>query len=120
MQVTDFVLLTSSIIVILYFLSKQELETEDMAVFKREKCTLLTILIIFDISFVLRFVTDIFTSHASRNFEYDMLPTINAIVTPQVCDLIPICCILYIHSRNFKAIKDSSDAVDNMAEPQLR
>ena len=78
---------------------------------------MLTILCIFDASFVIRLISDIFTNHYAEQNHYYFWPTINAMVTPQVCDLIPICSVLYIHMRNFKVIKHASQANDTI-EPE--
>ena len=59
MQGTSFFLLTTSILVIFYNLSKQESVTDDIRAFRHEKCIITSILLIFDSSYILRLIYDI-------------------------------------------------------------
>ena len=60
----DFTLLTLSLIAVFYYLSKQEKLAEDIQAFKKEKCTLITILLIFDSSFIARVIFNLLYSGA--------------------------------------------------------
>ena len=63
LQLTVICLLTISISVIFYYLSKTESMTDDISAFRLEKRILITILLIFDSSYVLRLIYDIILAH---------------------------------------------------------
>ena len=60
MQIVDFTLLTTTIIVILYYLSEQEKFTDMIKEFKSERRTLFLILVIFDSTYIIRALFDRF------------------------------------------------------------
>lgn len=80
--------------------------------FKQEKMTLITILAIFDISIALRCVSDILMARANSKGNFKFWPTVYSLAAPEFFDLVPICCILYIHSLNFKVIRNDKDITD--------
>ena len=114
MQATDFALLTSSICAIFHYVNKTEETAEDKQLFKREKCTMLTILVIFDSSFVLRLITNLVIAQFAKDYEgeYKMGLCILSLILPQLWDVVPICCVLFIHMQNFKVIRQGSEASD--------
>lgn len=57
----------------------------------------------FDISYILRAIYDIYFTHAEEG--YGMGVTVMTVFTTTCIDLIPICSILYFHARNFKVIQ---------------
>ena len=63
LQLIVICLLTVSISVIFYYLSKTESMTDDISAFRLEKRILITILLIFDSSYVLRLIYDIILAH---------------------------------------------------------
>ena len=78
---------------------------------------MLTILIIFDSSFVLRFVSSELIAHWSNaENKYSMALTIQSLITPQLCDLVPICCVFFIHMQNFKVIQQECFASDTSSQ----
>ena len=85
------------------YLSKLDNTAEDKQTFKKESMQLLIILIIFDCSFIIRAVYD----GIYPQFKKHDWPVTIAVVTLTfyvVCDFVPISCILFYHSRNFKII----------------
>ena len=122
LQVTVISLLTVSISVIFYYLSKTESMTEDISAFRLEKRILITILLIFDSSYVLRLIYDIILAHQTNQIfhyiQYDYWQIICMVVMPNVFDLIPISCILYIHARNFQVIKNGNLSGDIDSETE--
>ena len=103
MELIDLVLLSTSIIVLYRHASRQEQFAQDVEVFRREKCQLLTTIAIFDVSFLLRTLYGIWFSIFAYGMHTGEL--IIAILVPACIDIIPICCILYFHTRNFKVIQ---------------
>lgn len=99
MQIVDFTLLTCSIVIIFIYLSRQEAASEDARAFRREKRTLLTILLIFDSTYILRAIYDVL--YVKQENQYGMAWTIAEVMTGNIFDLVPICCILFIHTQNF-------------------
>ena len=66
--------------------------------FRKERRTLLTILVIFDLSYVLRALYDLlFAQYASMPF----FLAVSALIIPELFDMIPICLILIYHTKNF-------------------
>ena len=101
----DFTLLTLSLIAVFYYLSKQEKIADDIQAFKKEKCTLITILLIFDGSFIARVICNLLYSGALDLKSQDLYIFV---IIPSFCDMFTICCILFFHMRNFKVIKAES------------
>ena len=103
-QIIDFILLTTTICILIYLLRQQSVFIEhDKQTFRQETFTLIAILCIFDISFMLRLGFDIWLSNNLSKQTFAI--AIMAIFTGAVFDVFPICCILFIHSRNFKTIQ---------------
>ena len=101
----DFTLLTASLIAVFYYLSVQEKIANDIHAFKREKCTLIALLLIFDCSYVIR---ALFNQLWSRAEEISDRGLYRFVIVPSFCDLIPVCCVLFFHTRNFKVIRAES------------
>jgi len=99
LQLIDFTLLSVSIRILFYYLSKYKQVADDKQAFNKERCTLLTILIIFDFSFVVRAAWDIaYAAFLDTDNCSNMILTMNVAV---LCDLVPTCCVLYFHATNF-------------------
>ena len=70
---------------------------------------MITMIVIFDISFALRLISDRWTMIVFRDMDFTFWSTLNALVAPFVLDLVPICCILYIHTSNFRLSLSNGD-----------
>ena len=78
-------------------------QTDQKKTWKSEICFLLTILIVFTTSYILRFSNDFWRAHhilSPISFSF----SVTDLFTPIIFDIIPVSLILYIHSRNFKAV----------------
>lgn len=108
MSAIDFAFLTSSISLLIYLLRKAAVTMEEQKQqFRQETLTLMTILIIFDLSFILRLITDIaMSSHHLEKLTVGLLVWL--VFTGLIFDIIPVGLILLIHSRTFKTIKFTS------------
>ena len=94
--------MTASIVFLIKLLRRQAKYEEQKEVFRSETRFLMAILIIFDISFLLRLITDITLMRPGKTYN---LPEALLIVTsPLMFDIPPVCLILQIHSCNFKTI----------------
>ena len=71
--------------------------------FRKESCQLCAILLIFDFSYIARSVWDAITPDI-LNSSVGMVLLQFTISFP-ICDYLPIACILFFHTRNFKLIK---------------
>ena len=71
-------------------------------VFRRERNAILTILVIFDLTYAFRAIYDIIYAKFN-DFNFSM--ALSVVVVPFFFDLVPICLVLLIHSRNFKTIR---------------
>ena len=54
---------------------------------------------IFDSTYILRAIYDVL--YVKQENEYGMAWTIAEVMTGNIFDLVPICCVLFIHSQNF-------------------
>lgn len=103
LQITDFTLLTLSICFLVCLLRQMSAFEEQKGTFVREICTLIIILIIFDISYILRLCFDLCLSHlAAGGEEPGITFFLITMFIPIIFDIFPVSLILYIHSRNFK------------------
>mmetsp|Transcript_533 Transcript_533/g.845 ORF Transcript_533/g.845 Transcript_533/m.845 type:complete len:100 (+) Transcript_533:222-521(+) len=97
------ILLTGSLIALFRLLSKQSEQIRDESAFKNEKRTLMVILVFFDLTYFGRLYFDLWWS--SNKGKFIMLAAVLAILCRIVLDLLPVCLILYFHTRNFKQAK---------------
>ena len=104
-QCIDFALLTISISVLQYFLGKQGRIQGQSDAFQSERCYLITILIVFDLTFIGRFIFAYYYWDMDFKKVYTVMMSI---LSGLVFDVIPICLILLIHSRNHR---DSNEAI---------
>ena len=103
LQIVSFVLLTATILFIFYYLTQQEQGAEDKNMFRKESCQLCAILIIFDFSYAVRAVWDAIAPDILSHGVGIVL--LQFTISFPVCDYLPIMCILFFHTRNFKLIK---------------
>ena len=104
-------LLTVSTGLLINILRKQTaLQSQnDKSMWGREILTLVTIMVIFDLSYVLRFFFDLFVKPGSKEyFEFVLILALSAIFF----DIIPIGLILMFHMFNFKKENRQEDEVD--------
>ena len=119
-QITDFTLLTTSIGVLFYLLAQQEKFMNSKETFRKERCLLLTILIVFDLSFVIRALYDDVLAEDLRSKGKDFANTVLVTFTGTVCDFIPISLILYLHGQNFETIQQEGLQLSSRAESSCR
>ena len=98
LQIIDFTFLTVSITLLLYLLNKQENFIDDKLAFKREKRTLIVILVLFDLTYVLLAIFDFGHNWLSGSDSLGQM--IFLLFSGLFFDFIPICLILFLHSRN--------------------
>ena len=105
MQLFSVIILTSSIVTLLVYLSKQAKLTQKSshAEFHREIVNLTWILILFDLSYVFRGIYDYYL--ISTLTLYKLAGAIMNIMCPAVFDFMPMTLILFFHYRNFKPHK---------------
>ena len=109
--IVDFCLLTSSIMILFYLLGKQQETLENnSSLFRRERAIIALILIIFDLSFILRAIFDSFL--VTKAVDKFFLSVIN-IFSALIFDILPICLILFFHTQNFQTIKISVSIQEN-------
>ena len=94
--------MTASIVFLIKLLRRQAKYEEQKEVFRSETRFLMAILIIFDISFLLRLITDITLMRPYQT--YNLPEALLIVTTPLMFDILPVCLILQIHSCNFKTI----------------
>ena len=104
-QITDFTLLTSSIGILFYLLAKQEKHMDSKETFRKERCLLLTILIVFNFSFVMRALYDDLLAEDLKEAGDDFANAVMLTFTGTVFDFIPISLILYLHGKNLETIQ---------------
>ena len=101
-------MLSCSEIAIFCLLEKVKAATYDIHAFKFEKRVLLSILLIFNSCYILRLIYDVIlakeTEDAGRKGYFGISALLALVIGPNFFDLLPVCCILYIHSLNFKVI----------------
>ena len=99
LQIIDFTFLTVSITLLLYLLNKQENFIDDKLAFKREKRTLIVILVLFDLTYVLLAIFDLCNNEWLGGSD-SLGQMIRLLFSGLLFDFIPICLILFLHSRN--------------------
>ena len=106
LQIIDFSLLTSSICTLLWYIKKQAVQTGQSDTFKKEKVQLVTILILFDVSFVFRCLFDVWANNQGIFFESNsnMQLSLALVLYPLFVEIIPIFLILLVHSHNFETL----------------
>ena len=88
--------------------------------FRKERCLLLTILIVFDLSFVFRALYDDVLAENLRSTGKDYANTVLVTFTGTVFDFIPISLILYLHGQNFETIQQEGLQLSSRAESSCR
>lgn len=86
---------------------------QDSKCFERERRTLLAILIIFDLSFILRATYN--EIYVRSEFAY-FTACLTNILSGSIFDLLPISLILFIHNHNFKTIPQGLDLKEQSVE----
>lgn len=72
--------------------------------FRKERCLLLTILIVFNLSFVMRALYDDLIAIDLKDAGDDFANAVILTFTGTVFDFIPISLILYLHGKNLETI----------------
>ena len=103
LQITILTLMTCSITYLFIVLRKQQksmkLQTGQRDQFRREKCILLVVLIIFDLSYALR---AFYESTVEQHFlDHRYIYSVCNITVDALPDLVPILLILILHHTNF-------------------
>ena len=102
--------MTVSIFVLIYQLRKKSTFEFQKETFKCEKFFIIAILILFDLSFIIRYIMSKYigqgiTAIAEESSDGFQMPVIIMIVFGNLFfDILPISLILFIHSYNFKSI----------------
>ena len=95
-------MLSCSVLAIFCQLEKVKAVTDDMHAYKFEKRILLCILLTFNSSYILRLIYDIILAQETEDSDERGYFGIGALLAlaigPNFFDLIPVWCILYIHS----------------------
>ena len=68
--------------------------------FKKEKITMITILVFFDFSYALRALWDNYLLFETQNI---LLSTLSAILTPILVDILPVSLVMMFHARNLNS-----------------
>ena len=102
---TTFSLLTISTAYLLYWLRLQAKFTRGLATFNKEMVTVAIILIVFDLTYLLRAGWD------HWGFEAESLFVIFSvtILLGVIFDIIPLSLIFYFHYKNFRIIESQAD-----------
>ena len=111
-QITDFTLMTTSIGILFYLLFKQEKHMGAKEAFRKERALLLSILIVFDLSFVMRALFDDLMLEHLNNSGKIFLNTVLVTFTG-LFDFVPIGLILYLHGKNFETIAQEGLALSS-------
>lgn len=110
-------LLTTSLAVLFYQLHKlKPLLNEQAQIFRKERCQVLTMLCIFDLSCVLRGLFDRSISQQIKNGHYSFGLLLAIIYSAVILDLLPICMVLLYHSKNFHTISQTTHSMDRNAQ----
>ena len=101
----DLICLFTTIGILMGSMRRLEIYEVQKETFRKEKCSLITILVIFALSYSVRLGFDLMESiQGGYNSFYQILL---AVIFPLIYDSLPVCCILYIHRQSFKVIKVS-------------
>ena len=103
-QIIDFTLLSTSTGILFYLLTKQEKYMDSKETFRKERCLLLTILIVFNLSFVMRALYDDLIAIDLKDAGDDFANAVMLTFTGTVFDFVPISLILYLHGKNLETI----------------
>ena len=108
--IIEFLSLTILVVVLTYYLSKKKRvihKGTSSSNFKRGICILVTILLIFSSSYLLRVLNDFYVIGPSADASYYTLLMYTLLLSIPY-DLLPLLLILCLHRRNLRAYKKSS------------
>ena len=99
--------MTATVLVLGCLLKQQKKHAYQKGLFKHEMITLISLLVIFDLSIALRIAYDTWLIDDWDRKASNFTIVITIIVLPLIFDTGPMCCILMAHSWNFKTIKSA-------------